>query len=106
MDRTKHDCYDDAEEGEDVHPGQITGFERGYGRNGVRSFDYDCDGDEQPFYKALPAGGCSGLLVLCGSESGFDGMAPVCGESGRFSVCTTLDVGCGGTSETRRQLCN
>jgi cysteine-rich repeat protein len=105
-DRTKHDCYDDADGGDDVHPGQIMAFERGYGRNGVRSFDYDCDGDEQPLYKSLPAGGCQGLLVLCVGESGFDSMAPVCGESGRFSVCTELQVGCGGTSETRKQLCN
>jgi cysteine-rich repeat protein len=106
QDRTKHDCYDDPDGGSDVHPGQITAFERGYGRNGVRSFDYDCDGDQQPRYKALPAGGCQGLLLLCVGESGFDGMAPACGESGRFSVCTALDVGCGGSSETRKQLCN
>lgn len=106
QDRTKHDCYDDADGGDDVFPGQITAFERGYGRNGVRSFDYDCDGDEQPRFKALPAGGCAGLLLLCPDTSGFDGVAPACGDSGKYSVCTLLDVGCGGSSETRKQLCN
>jgi cysteine-rich repeat protein len=104
-DRSRHDCYDDAVDGADVHPGQTTGFERGYGRSGRRSFDYDCDGAEEALYEALPAGGCQGLLVLCVGATGFEAPLPVCGESGRFSVCTELDLGCAGTSETRKQLC-
>ena len=81
-------------------------FEDAYrAKSGRSSFDYDCDGVEQPQFAELPGGRCVGLLALCAGATGFEAPAPACGVVGTYAVCEALQLGCGGTPEQRKQRC-
>ena len=108
-DRSQNDCWDDPDTGADAFPGQTEFFEAGYGAGSKRerSFDYNCDGMQTPHLKALPSGGCAGLLgLVCGDTQGFAMMAPACGDSGAYTTCGAVNLTCEGTMETRKQACN
>ena len=108
-DRSQNDCWDDANTGADVFPGQTEFFEAGYGTGSKkeRSFDYNCDGMVTPHLKELPSGGCAGLLgLVCSDTQGFAMMAPACGDSGPYTTCGSTNLTCEGMMETRKQSCH
>ncbi|MCB9797885.1 MAG: hypothetical protein H6741_34835 [Alphaproteobacteria bacterium] len=87
------DCMDTNP---DVHPGTTTGFsaDRGDG-----SFDYDCDGSEEPVYTD----------VVCedGATSGWASAVPDCGEFDRYGTARFFGHTCfpSFTIQLRAQSC-
>ena len=98
------DCCD---ANRDARPDQTTYFAANYAcGGGAPSYDYDCDGAEEPRWIAT-GGGCRSTGTSCAMTEGWDSSAPpACGASGRWVTgCTWIGVGCSVSSETRRQEC-
>ncbi|MBX3268692.1 MAG: hypothetical protein KF729_00435 [Sandaracinaceae bacterium] len=72
------DCFDGDER---VWPGQLQFFAEPYDRDGVPSFDYDCDGRETPLRSEIFVGG----LPCASCRIGW--VDPVCGERAVYRTC-------------------
>jgi hypothetical protein len=73
------DCYD---ANDDAHPG-VTLFYNSH--RGDSSFDYNCDGSAER-EETTTSGTCGFFSDLCGGESGWNGSAPSCGNSGTWNT--------------------
>lgn len=92
------DCYDTNA---DAHPGQTAWFET---NRGDGSFDYNCDGIEEPEWP--DHGSCYVMSGQCGpfTEGWYSSSAPACGESGSWlTSCVAMGAGC--VTEARIQAC-
>lgn len=99
------DCYDRSR---DARPGQTGYFVE---PRGDGSFDYDCDGKENP-QQDLLAGGCQsitrlGIPIRCWAESGWEKRVPACGREGQWlSGCSVSMLSCDDPEHAqRRQTC-
>lgn len=84
------DCADDNDE---VYPGQTQFFDVGYNTPNGRSFDFDCDGTEEPYSTDVYRCTAGGAAPLCQSHR--DGWStrnpPACGVAGDWeSGCIAL----------------
>jgi hypothetical protein len=114
------DCWDVLDDaGRDVFPGQTEAFASGYDarcRDGaspcevIRSFDFDCDGEETPTLTQGNVSSC-GLLggALACSPSGYVSEPPACGESAPYLTCSPnggVLGGCASATAARAQPCH
>jgi hypothetical protein len=105
------DCNDSDDR---VFPGQPAFFGTGYAHAGADSFDYDCNGSEQPDPSQQgPAPNCGDLGLGDCSGSGFEPsertgpeLDPICGSTSRVE-CTPALLVCGTrTSTTQPKRCH
>ncbi|MEM9071723.1 MAG: MopE-related protein, partial [Myxococcota bacterium] len=117
---TTTDCYDGNA---DVFPGQERYFSTAHTRlGGSRSFDYNCDGDEERRYDCVQPGqmcsrflGCrTGILGFSpatahcfqsSAATGRTGPTPECGASGRVTTCISGLDSCTERSSVGSQAC-
>ncbi len=99
------DNHDDCcDSNRDVHPGQMETFPASFSCDaGTPSFDYDCNGREEPQWTAT-GGSCSGTLPPCTLREGWEGSSvPACGAPARWVLgCLT---GCLADVVNRVQAC-
>ncbi len=90
----------DCDDGDpDVHPGQTLFFDT---PSNSGSFDYDCDGVEEPQTEAefdCPAASC--VLI---QEGWMDGV-PACGNDARWGVSCAMESSCTTQFDYRRMAC-
>jgi hypothetical protein len=91
-------CADDCDDGaRDANPDQTKFFTSPHGT----SFDYDCDGKEEPQHPDLVSCVLDG--EQCTGEGWQDtGTVPACGESGVFFVCQLAGKTCSPRREGER----
>jgi hypothetical protein len=96
-----------------VFPGQVAFFDSAYARTGGDSFDYDCNGSEQPDpAQEGPAPNCAGFGVSDCAGSGFESSGrsgpstdPICGSTRLVACVPTLVLCSARTSTTQPKRC-
>lgn len=72
--------------------------------DGTGSYDWNCDGVEEPLYDAIFAT-CDASGGACGEQSGWASSAAGCGERAAFVFCRTDTGGCFAESGMQNQYC-
>ncbi len=87
-----------------AHPGQLAFFN--VSTKGTRTFDYNCDGVEQPEAAGLVS--CLNVGMSCQGD-GWVGTIPACGQAGVWGKCNKQgsgQPGCGTTTSSKIQSCH
>lgn len=95
------DCNDNNK---DVFSKQTVFFTSGYTTGLTVSFDYNCDGKQEPQYPTV--GKCTVTGALCTVTDGWQSSVPACGKSGKYiTACAKTSFGCIPNGIDRVQPC-